>query len=51
MKITIEGSDHSASVTISDGSTIDELVVYLKGVLIAYGFHPENVDSVFAEEE
>jgi hypothetical protein len=50
MKITIEGPDHSVTITFHDHIEIDDLAMYLKQLLMGYGFHPDNVNEIFAEE-
>jgi len=47
MKITIRNEDKEISVTVTDDATIDELGEELKGLLVAYGYHPNNVDNLF----
>ncbi len=47
MKITIVDEKHEVSVTLDTASDITELGVALKGLIVAYGFHPDNVDDLF----
>ena len=47
MKITIVDEKHEVSVTLDTASDITELGVALKGLIVAYGYHPDNVDDLF----
>lgn len=47
MKITIESEQITATKTIPDHSDIFEVGEELKGLLVSFGFHPENVDDLF----
>jgi hypothetical protein len=46
MKITIESNHGTFSAEYKD-VTIIEMAMQLKGMMVACGFHPESVDSVF----
>jgi len=47
MKITIQNEDKEISLTVDDETTIDELGDELKGLLVAFGYHSNNVDDLF----
>jgi hypothetical protein len=51
MKITIESEEHSASVTCPDHLDIYEIAGYLRQLLLGFGYQPESVNEIFAEEE
>lgn len=44
MKITIEHYGISVSAEIADQSDFERVIVALKGLLVAAGFHPETAD-------
>ena len=44
MKITIEQFGNSVSADIADESDFERVIVALKGLLVAAGFHPETAD-------
>jgi hypothetical protein len=44
MKITIEQYGNSVSAEIPDESTMERVIIALKGLAVAAGFHPETVD-------
>ena len=51
MRLTIEGTatqeGHSVTVTDpSDGLDIDEVGSLIRSLLLAWGFHPENVNEL-----
>ena len=46
MKITISDDRREASVK-SDSEVIDDVMEDIKGLLIAWGFHPETVEEYF----
>ena len=45
MKITIENLGANFSADIADDCTLDHVLIALKGLLVAAGFHPVNVDQ------
>jgi len=47
MKITISDETKEVSLTIDDSSDINQLGEALKGLIVAYGYHPDNVDDLF----
>jgi hypothetical protein len=47
MKITISDETKEVSLTIDDSSDINQLGDALKGLIVAYGYHPDNVDDLF----
>ena len=44
MKITIEQYGNSVSAEIPDESTMERVIIALKGLLVAAGYHPESAD-------
>ena len=50
MKIIIQSLETEVSITLSDESDIYEVGEKLKGLLVAYGFHPNNVDELIDVE-
>ena len=44
MKITIEQYRNSVSAEIPDESTFDRVIIALKGLVVAAGYHPETAD-------
>lgn len=44
MKITIEQYGNSVSADIPDESTMERVIIALKGLLVAAGYHPESAD-------
>lgn len=44
MKIVIEQYGNSVIADIPDESDIDRVIIALKGLLVASGFHPESAD-------
>lgn len=44
MKITIEQYGNSVSAEIPDESTMERVIIALKGLVVAAGFHPETAD-------
>ena len=58
MKITLEPSSeqipNQQTVTLQvprDDLSIREVAELLRGALVAYGFHPGNVDEIMPEEQ
>ena len=50
MKITIESKDITATVsTPHDDVDINEIGNLISQALLGYGFHPTNVEELFAE--
>jgi hypothetical protein len=47
MKITISDEAKEVSEIIANSSDITEVGNELKGLLVAYGYHPDNVDDLF----
>ena len=47
MKITISDETKEVSLTIDGSSDINQLGDALKGLIVAYGYHPDNVDDLF----
>ena len=47
MKITIQDETREVSVTVTDDSDITQLGEAIKGLIVSYGFHPNNVDDLF----
>ena len=45
MKISIEQYEGRFEVVLPDDSNIADVVMHIKGLLVATGFHPENVDE------
>ena len=51
MKITIEHFEHTNTwESESEGHDLTEVVQQIKGLLVAAGFHPENVDDHFVDD-
>lgn len=44
MKIVIEQYGNSVSAEIPDESTMERVIIALKGLLVAAGYHPESAD-------
>ena len=44
MKIVIEQYGSSVSADIPDESDIERVIIALKGLVVAAGFHPETAD-------
>lgn len=44
MKITIEQYGNSVSADIPDESDLERVIIALKGLLVASGFHPSTAD-------
>ena len=44
MKIVIEQYGNSVSAEIPDESTLERVIIALKGLVVAAGFHPETAD-------
>ena len=52
MIITIQNSEGDVvSATISDDSDIHEVAEKLRGLLITYGYHCDNVNEILPTEE
>ncbi len=56
MKITIQTENydptHSASVTLSDGSDVYEVIESICNLLVGYGYHPNSVkDGIISKSE
>jgi len=51
MKISIQDLNKEVSVTIDDSSDITQLGEALKGLLVNYGYHPQNIDDLFTLEK
>ena len=45
MKITIENLGAEFSSDIADDCTLDQVLIAMKGLLVAAGFHPVTVDQ------
>ena len=45
LKITFEYPDREFSASIHEDSAMPEVVVALKGLLLAAGFHPDTVED------
>lgn len=46
MKLTLSIDNTIVSIeTPRDGYTVEEMVVYFKGLLVAGGYHPSSVES------
>ena len=46
MKITIEHHNSTVTSETSDGDDIFEVVMHIKSLLVAAGFHPKTVEDV-----
>ena len=51
LKITFEYDDREFSASIHEDSTITEVGEALKGLLVAVGFHKDNVEERFYQDE
>ena len=51
LKITFEYDDREFSGSIHEDSTITDVGDVLKGLLTAVGFHPDNVEELFYQDE
>ncbi|NVM38433.1 MAG: hypothetical protein HWN81_22770 [Candidatus Lokiarchaeota archaeon] len=51
LKITFEYDDREFSASIHEDSTITEVGEALKGLLVAVGFHKDNVEELFYQDE
>ncbi len=47
MKITISDENKEVSQIIDSSCDINQLGEALKGLIVAYGYHPDNVDDLF----
>jgi hypothetical protein len=47
MKITIQDGEREVSAVIPSDADIQELGEAIKGLIVSFGYHPDNVDSLF----
>lgn len=51
MKISIEQYGNEVSASIPEDSSLDRIMIALKGLVVAAGFHPVNADQHMLPDE